>query len=101
MNIVVKVHKSEGRVILAMCDEEVIGKVFEEGNKILDTASNFYNGLVMDEESIKKYLKISYIINAVGKNSVDLLLKQDIIDDDKVMKISDIPYAQAVITAEN
>ena len=40
----VKIHKSKDRNIIAVCDEELIGKSFSEGNLVLDINERFYKG---------------------------------------------------------
>ena len=93
--MIVKKHISQGKLILAICDKELLGKVFEEGKFILDLSSEFYNGEETNEEQLEGLLKKVYIINAVGKKSVGFLKKNNIIENTN--EISNIPYAQVVI----
>ena len=59
MTFIVKLHKSpEGKTILAVCDAEIAGKYFEEGDLQLDLSSNFYKGEEMAEPRIKELFKV-------------------------------------------
>ena len=52
--IFIKKHAAEHGIILAMCDEELMGKVLKAGKLVLDLDkyASFYNGeLVSDEQA--------------------------------------------------
>ncbi len=95
--IVVKIHNSEMGLVVALCDNELIGKKFSEGKLILDLNSDFYKGKVLPKEKIISLLKTAYIINAVGKESVELVLKNNYVEKEKIIKIGGIPHAQRLI----
>ena len=98
--MIAKLHKSlEGRVILAVCDSELVGKKFEEGELQLDLTSGFYKGKEMSEERILELFKVVNIVNLVGKEAVGLGKKAGIIE--KVITIEGIPHAEAVIVRES
>jgi hypothetical protein len=40
----VKIHKTENKDIVAVCDEDLLGKKFEEKELILDVSEEFYKG---------------------------------------------------------
>ena len=87
---------SDNRLILTICDGELIGKRYIEGEKQLDLTSNFYKGTEMEEEPIIKLIEKAYTINAVGKKSVELCINVGVVDKDKIGKIKGIPYAYMV-----
>ena len=92
----VKVHESSRRVV-AICDRELLGKKFEEGKFQLEVNNHFYNGEEMSEDEVVQLIKSlegdypSY--NIVGKKSVDLCLKSNLISKEGIVKISGIPHA--------
>ena len=100
--MIVKIHKSpDGKKIIALCDEDILGKKFEEGNKQLDLTANFYAGEKMTEEEITKNMEGgSFHINAVGKESTGFCIKQGFVTKSNIMTIAEIPYAQAAIIKE-
>ena len=96
--MIVKIHKTEdGRKIVAICDNELIGKKFEEGKLQLDLSSSFYKGKEMNEDDLAHLLKDSCMVNIVGKKSTDLAIKWGIVDDKSILKINNIPHAQAIL----
>ena len=50
----VKIHKTY-RDVIAICDSDLVGKTFEEGDFELNAKENFYGGEEVDE---KKLLEI-------------------------------------------
>lgn len=96
--MIVNVHKTQdGKKIVAICDEDLIGKKFVEKNIQLDLSSNFYNGERKSEDEIIKILDDAYIVNMVGKNSVNLGKKTGIILENNVIYVKGIPHAQAIL----
>jgi len=93
----VKIHKSFNGIVVAICDKELIGKKFEQGKLQLDLTTSFYKGEEMPEQEIIEILKKSYIVNLVGKKSVDFGLKNKIINKENIKKIAKIPFCQCMI----
>ena len=82
--------------LLAVCDSGLIGKKFEQGNKVLDLSSNFYDGVPKTEEEILKLVPNALSIDFVGEDSVAFAIKRDLVDKDNVIRIKGIPHAQCV-----
>jgi len=97
--MIVKFHKvRDGKKIIAICDEDLFGKKFEDKKLQLDLSSDFYKGKKMPEEDIIKFLSGAYIINLVGEKSINLGLKQGLIDKGNIIYVKKIPHAQAVLS---
>lgn len=68
--MLVKIHASY-RIVIAICDKEILGKEFREGRKILNIKENFYRGEEKDEkqmvEIMQDYAKEDATFNIVGK----------------------------------
>ena len=99
--IIAKLHQNqEGQKILALCDKDLLGKKFEQGKLQLDLTSDFYQGEEKSEEEIKELVKEVYIINLVGKESLQLI--EDLnLSPEKVITIQNIPHAQIVLVKED
>ena len=95
--MIVKEHiTSDNKLILTVCDKEIIGRKFETPDLKLDLSSNFYKGKEKTEKEIIKLFQMSYMINLVGQKSVELGLKSKIISKKDIIKIKNIPYVQVV-----
>lgn len=95
--ILVKIHQNpEGQKIMALCDKELLGKKFEEGNRQLDLTTDFYKGEEKSEQEIKELFKDVYIINLVGKKSLQLVEKFKL-SPERIITVQGIPHAEIVL----
>jgi len=99
--MIAKVHKNtNGQIILAICDKEILGKKFIQGDLQLDLTSDFYRGEEKTEEEILKIIKNAYILNIVGESSIKFALEHKLIDKERIIFVSGVPHAQLVIVRE-
>jgi uncharacterized protein len=92
------------RYVVAVCDRELLGKVFEEGKFQLDIKESFYKGKdgkeVNEEEAIRIMRKMvleDATFNITGKRSVAAALKAGIIAEEGIGEIGGIPFALVLI----
>ncbi len=88
--ILVKVHES----VVAMCDDDLVGKRFEEGKRVLDVSERFYKGEELDMEEVKRILREGSNLNLVGKEIINVALKEKVINEEDVVYIEGVPHAQ-------
>ena len=97
--IYIKVHSTENGAILAMCDSDLVGRVLEEGEIIIDLKgySEFYTGRLASEPEASSLINrdMLWSANVVGKSSVAVALGKGIIEQAHVKRINGIPYANA------
>jgi len=99
--MIAKAHKNpDGKIVVAVCDSELLGKKYEEDNKQLDLTSSFYKGDEMEDVAVGDLMRNSDSVNLVGEKAVNLGIQEGVIDEEHVKKISGIPYAQAVVARE-
>ena len=92
--MIIKKHISpDNKLILVICDKELIGQKFEQDEKVIDTSADFYNGQEEDPKQIKELTKTAYSINAVGKKSVSLCIECGVVHKENIQRIQNIPYA--------
>lgn len=92
--MILKKHFNEGRLILAICDKDLLDKTFEDSTGILNLKSGFYKGDDVSDNIIIDLFKKAYIINAVGAKSVALLVKEKMILSEQVKQMKKVPYVQ-------
>lgn len=93
-DMIVKIHRKDGKTIVAACDGDVFKKKFEEGAAQLDLSSEFYNGKEMPNLEAGDLIRNADAVNLVGEKAVELGIKEGAIDSGHVKKIAGIPYAQ-------
>jgi len=90
-----KIHASGNERILAICDKEIAGKKFEEGEIVLHAKEEFYVGEEIGEEVIELFESAS-VINLLGKNIVDLAIAKGWVEKGSVLEIKGVKHAQIV-----
>jgi hypothetical protein len=89
------------RNVVAVCDKELLGKKFEEGEFQLDLKENFYSGKEYSEkeviEIIKDMQEEDATFNIVGEKSVNAALKSGIILKEGIKKIQGVPFALVLL----
>ena len=90
----VKIHKSKDRHVVAVCDEDLIGKKFETKKLVLNVSERFYKGEKLSDEETYNVMKNALNLNIVGKRAIKLAIKNDIIEKENIIKIKNIPHAQ-------
>ena len=94
--ILVKIHKSGDSYIVCLCDSDLVGKKFSEGNLSLEVSKRFYEGKEMEKDKIIKILNDCNNLNIVGKESIKFALKCKKINKRSIIKIKNIPHAMVV-----
>ena len=84
------------REVVAICDSELLGKYFEEGNFQLDVKESFYKGNKKTEQEVIQIIidmkSEDATFNIVGERAVNAAIKAGLISEDSVRKIQGIPF---------
>ena len=94
--ISLKVHESYRKVI-AVCDTDIIGKKFFEGNRQLDLRESFYSGENLEKEkavhSLKRFKLDDATFNIVGKKAIQVAIDAGLIDENGFDYVDGIPFS--------
>ncbi len=92
----IKIHRAKHDDVVAVCDENLIGKTIEDGKCTITIFEHFYKGDKKDDAVISEILKNATNSNLMGKKAVALGLKVGIITKEHVIVIAGVPHAQAI-----
>ncbi len=92
----VKTYEVEGEILLAACDEEIIGKTFNEGNLSIEVKEDFYRGEKTGLENLEDLIKEASIVNLTGNNVVEKAISSGLVDESNIITINGIKHAQIV-----
>lgn len=85
------------RDVVVLCDENIIGKKFEEDKFQLDVKESFFKEDKISEEKavniLKDMQKEDATFNIVGKESTNAAVKAGIISEEDIKEIEGIPFA--------
>ena len=90
----VNVRRMGRRVLLAVCDVELLGKVLRDRKIVFEVRKDFYDGLKMSVEEAVDLMDRCTIVNMVGRNIVEKAVERGLIHPDAVLDISGVPHAQ-------
>lgn len=92
----IKIHQSQDRSVIAVCDKELIGKTLKDNKIEIKISERFYKGEEQAEDYIIKILKDADNINLMGEKAVNAGLKAGVIVKNNIRTIQGVPHAQAV-----
>jgi hypothetical protein len=92
--IYVKVYRVQGEILLAACDEELLGKTFREGELKLEVKERFYRGELVEEEKLEELLEEATIANLTGERCVEKAIELGYVNPERVLRIEGVPHAQ-------
>ena len=89
------------RNVVAVCDEDILGKVFEDKGFQINVKENFYKGEQISREKLLKFFEKMSVedvtFNIVGKDSVDVALEAGIALKEEVGEIQGIPFILVLV----
>jgi hypothetical protein len=91
-----KKYDAEMKIMVAVCDREIIGKIFREGDLVLKLDEGFYKGDEVSEREVKEALSGAAIANLAGEQSVACAVDCGCIDPENIIFIEGVPHAQMV-----
>lgn len=90
-----KSHSAKGKKVVAICDENLLEKKIGKDRKVL-VKKSFYGGKLINEKEASELMKNSNVCNLLGKDTIELALRNKFITEENVMFIGDVPHAQFI-----
>ncbi|MDR0334558.1 MAG: DUF424 family protein [Methanomassiliicoccaceae archaeon] len=95
--IYVKIHVRGSERLLAACDEDLLGKIFADGEMRLKVSETFYGGELVSEDTFRERTRSVTVMNLVGERAVTIAQTMGHISEDATIVIGGVKHAQAVI----
>ncbi|MGC8608512.1 MAG: DUF424 domain-containing protein [Thermoplasmata archaeon] len=92
--IVMKITEVRGEVMLAAADADIVGKKFRKGKLHIEVYPSYYGEVSVSDETFISSLNTCTIANMVGSYTVKLAIKNGFVNEENVLYIDDVPYAQ-------
>ncbi|MCK5473852.1 MAG: DUF424 family protein [Candidatus Aenigmarchaeota archaeon] len=93
MNFFSKRHSTEKGIVVAVCDKDIAGQVFEENEFVLDIDKDFFCGGNITETELLEILKNAHSANICGNKVIEFLVEKNILEDEQVKTIAGVKYA--------
>lgn len=81
-------------LLVAVCDQDVLGETFEEGEISLTVTEGFYGGEEVDAEHVVESLARADVANIVGTRAVELAVEEGFVDEGRVLDVGETRHAQ-------
>jgi hypothetical protein len=96
LDVYAKLSKCGEHVLLAACDEGLLGEVLRDGKIVFKIGEEFYKGPKMPVNEAVELMRESTIVNMVGPNIVQKAIEQGLVHPEAVLNICGIPHAQII-----
>jgi len=97
MRVYLKIHRHNDIETIACCDEDLLNKIFTEGDLRLEIGSTFFGGDLLAIDKAIEILSGSPYFNIVGENITNMAIAQKLLPKEGVRKINNIPMAMKMM----
>jgi hypothetical protein len=89
-------HETEQGLLVTVCDSDIVGDTFENGDVSLTVEEEFYaeEADQADETTVVDALSKANVANIVGAQAVEIAVEHGIIDETTVLDIGETRHAQ-------
>ncbi len=91
-----KLSEVNGEILLAVCDEEVAGKTFEDEKARMTVSKPFYCGELCNESELTEKMRRATIMNFAGKRCVGVAVKNGFVSKGGIIHIGPLEHAQSI-----
>jgi hypothetical protein len=81
-------------VLVSVCDPDVLGETFEDGDVSLHVDPDFYDGEEATDEEVVESLAQCSVANIVGTEAVGLAIERGFVDEENVLEFDGTRHAQ-------
>lgn len=92
--MIVNERETAEGLLVAVCDSDVLGETFEEGEVSLTVSEEFYGGDEADREAVVDSLSRATVANIVGTRAVAIAIEEGFVDEANVLEVETTRHAQ-------
>lgn len=92
----VKVHHSKtGEVVVAICDENLLGRRIEVNDEFsVEVSESFYGGALVTKDELDRYIAQAKILNLLGEATIAYMVEKGLVSEKAVIRVGRIPHVQ-------
>jgi hypothetical protein len=87
-------RETDEGLLVAVCDDDVLGETFEDGEVSLTVSEEFYGGEEADEQTVVNSLARASVANIVGTEAVELAIREGFVEEANVLDVESTRHAQ-------
>ena len=92
MQFAVKVSDYQKKIMLNICDADLLGKKITQDDLTMNISESYYGDRFVEAEEAETLLKTSSIINMAGKEAVSLSVKLGVGSESGIKMVSGVPF---------
>lgn len=94
--MIVNERETPHGLLVSVCDADILGETFEDGDVSITVTESFYGGDRCDEGEVVDSLERAAVANLVGVQTVELAIEAGIVDERHVLEIGATRHAQVL-----
>lgn len=87
-------RETEDGLLVSVCDRDVLGETFENGDLSLTVTEEFYDGQPVEEAAVRESLGRADVANLVGTRAVELAVSEGFVKEPNVLEFEETRHAQ-------
>ncbi|MCF2135758.1 MAG: DUF424 family protein [Candidatus Thorarchaeota archaeon] len=95
-SVYMRVRETIEHYVVAICDEDLLGKTLTQGSIKFTVSEEFYGGDLVDVSTCMTHINRATIVNMIGKVTVQAAIDAGIVHKNAVIYIDGHPHAQWV-----
>ncbi len=97
MKVFLKIHNRNEIETVACCDEDLLNKVFKEGNLRIEISDYFFGGNLINIDDAINILKQASYFNIIGNGIINKAIDSQVLHKEGIRKINGIPMAMKMM----
>lgn len=97
MKVFLKIHNRNEIETVACCDEDLLYKIFKEGNLRIEISDHFFGGNLINLDDAINILRQASCFNIVGDVIINKAIESQVLPKEGVRKINGIPMAMKMM----
>ena len=87
-----RLYRTPEAVVLAVCDADLLGKTFREGEVVLHVSEGYYGGERADDGRVRELLEEADIISLVGEGCIGIAVELGLAEWRFVKRVAGVPH---------
>jgi len=92
--LIINERETEEGLLVSVCDADVLGETFENGDVSLTVEEEFYDGEAAGRERVVESLASCATANLVGTEVVALAIEEGFVEEENVLELEGTRHAQ-------
>ncbi|MEO2240922.1 MAG: DUF424 family protein [Euryarchaeota archaeon] len=102
----VNVQGTPDTLVIALCDEELLGRRLSAGDREIEVPESFYGGELMEvREAVRRVRRLAdeyreektVAINALGERACSVVLEARLVSEGQIGELAGVPHVQVYI----